>query len=491
MLESAWKQVEQGALRLVLVAGEPGIGKTRLATEAALRAHQQGGLVLLGRCDEDLAVPYQPFVDALRHLVAVCPEDVLAEGLAGRGGELVRLLPDVAKRVPGLTHPQSADPDTERYLLFSAVAGLLQSVAQWRPVLLVLDDLHWATKPTLLLLKHLIRSSDPMALLVVGTYRDSDIGPRHPLTDVLAELHREPGVERLALRGLSGDEAVAMMANLAGHDLDGPELALAHAVHAEADGSPLFMWELLRHFRDRGELRQEGDRWTFRGELAGIPDSVREVIGHRLSRLPEPVDRLLALGAVIGPEFDVAVLSPLAGVERSVVLDGLAAARQAAVVKEVEGSPGRFTFAHAVIRHTLYDELGPARQVELHRRVAETLEALDAEADVSELAHHWLAAIPQTRVSADDVARAARYAEQAGRRAMASLAYEEAAHHFEGALRAARQSGNEGQVGELLIQLGEAQRCAGDPAHRETLLEAGRLALRRSDPDQAARAALA
>ena len=491
-LEAAWKQAEEGVLNVVLAAGEPGIGKTRLATETALHAHRHGGVVLLGRCDEDLAVPYQPFVEALDHLVAVCPEEVLAEGLGERGGELTRLLPELSRRLPGLPPPQSADADTERYLLFSAVGSLIRSATCWRPVLLVLDDLHWATKGTLLLLKHLIRAGDPMALLIVGTYRDSDIGRGHPLTDALAELRREPSVERMGVRGLSDDEAVALMTSLADHELDGPELAMAHAIHAEADGSPLFIRELLRHFIELGELRQVGDRWTFRGELAAIPDSVREVIGQRLSRLPAPVDQLLAMASVIGPEFDVAVLSQLAGLDRSVVLDALADARQAALIREVQGAPGQFSFAHGVIRHTLYQELGPARQVDLHRRVAGTLESLGgAETYLTELARHWVAATPQTRLVVDDVAKAARYAEQAGRRAMASLAYEEAAQAYSGALRAARHLGDDLLAVELLILLGEAQRCAGDPAHRETLLEAGRLAIERGEADQAARAALA
>jgi class 3 adenylate cyclase/tetratricopeptide (TPR) repeat protein len=492
VLEGAWKRAEQGELRVVLVAGEPGIGKTRLATEVALQAHRRGGLVLLGRCDEDLTVPYQPFVEALRHLVAACPDEVLIEASGDRGGELARLLPELARRIPGLAGPESADSDTERYLLFSAVAALFAAVSRWRPVLFLLDDLHWATKATLLLLKHLVRSGEPMALLMVGTYRDSDIGRGHPLTDVLAELRRDSSVDRLGLRGLSDREAVTMMEALAGHDLEGPELALAHAVHAEADGSPLFMRELLRHFLDLGELRIEGDRWTFRGEIAAIPDSVREVIGHRLSRLPEPVDRLLGLAAVIGPEFDVAVLSPLAGLDRGMVLEALAGARRAALVREVEGAPGRFAFAHALIRHTIYDELGPARQVDVHRRVAQVLESLGSD-DVylSELARHWVAAAPPAQLEPDDVAKAARYAEKAGRRAMASLAYEEAVQQFQGAVRVARQLSDDRLAGELLILLGEAQRCAGDPAHRETLLDAGRRALDRGEAHQAARAALA
>ena len=491
-LEATWKQVEQGALRVVLLAGEPGLGKTRLATEIALHAHRQGGLVLFGACDEDLAVPYQPFVEALQHLVNVCPEDELAAATAHRGGELTRLVPELGRRLPGLAPPQGGDPEMERYLLFSAVVDILAKVSRWRPIVLVLDDLHWATKPTLLLLKHLIRSGEPMSVLVVGTYRDSDIGRGHPLTELLAELRRASGVERMGLRGLSDDDALTMMETLAGHGFEGNILALAHAVHAETDGSPFFIRELVRHLVEAGAVVQEGARWIVRGELTEVPDSVREVIGHRLSRLPESLEQLLTLGAVIGREFDVAVLAPLAGLDPAVVLEALATARHAALVREVKGSPGRFTFVHALIRHTIYDELGPAARVELHRRVAETIESLGGgDTYLTDLAHHWVAATPTVMVRAEDVAKAARYAGDAGRRAMASLAYEEAVHHLEGALRATRQVGTDAQTCDVLIALGEAQRCAGDPAHRETLLEAGHLALEQADAHRAARAALA
>jgi len=476
----------------VLLAGEPGIGKTRLATELALHAHERGALVLFGGCDEDVAVPYQPFVEALRHLLAVCPDEVLFEGLAERGGELVRLLPELTRRWPDLAVALDADPEAERYLLFSAVADLLAAVSHWRPTLILLDDLHWATKPTLLLLRFLARSAPPMPLLMLGTYRDSDIGRGHPLTELLAELRRSGGVERLALRGLSDSEAVALMETLAGHDLEGGELDLAHAVHAEADGSPFFMGELLRHFIEAGELVQR-DRWTFRGDLAlGVPDSVREVIGHRISRLGEVVERLLTLGAVTGHEFDAGVVAAAAQIPRVDVVDALADARRAALVREVHGSPGRFRFAHALIRHTLYDEVGAARRLELHRVVAEALGSVGGGADnLAELAHHWLAATGGAGVTAQDRATAAGYAERAGRQAMGSLAYEEAVQHFAGALRVARDVGDRGSVCELLIALGEAGRCAGDPTHREVLLDAVRLAEELGDAERAARAALA
>jgi len=493
LIEHAWKDTEQGARRLVFLAGEPGIGKTRLATEIALYAHRRGGVVLLGTCDEDVAVPYQPFVEGLRHLVTVCPDEELAEGLAGRGGELTRLLPELTRRIPGLPPLQDADADAERYLLFSAVADLLATVCRRRPVLVILDDLHWATKPTLLLLKYLARSAEPMALLVIGTYRDSDIGRGHPLTELLAELRRDGGVDRLALRGLSDAEAVTLMESGAGHDLEGTELEMAHAVHAEADGNPFFMGELLRHLIETGELVRDRDRWTYHGDVGvGIPDSVREVIGHRVSRLGEPAERLLTLGAVIGREFDAGVLAAVAEMDRAVVVEALAEAQRAAVVREVKASPGRFDFVHALIRHTLYDELGPARRIEAHRAVAEALESLSTTADnVAELAYHWLAATPAVGVQPAEVTKAADYAERAGVEAMDSLAYEEAVLHFEGGLRAARQGADPMRVCELLIRLGEAQRCAGDPAHRETLLGAGRLAQDLGDAERAARAALA
>ncbi len=495
VLAQAWKRAREGSPGVVLLAGEPGIGKTRLATEAAVAAHEQGGIVLLGTCDEDLAVPYQPFVEAARHLLVILPEEDLAATLGPQARELARLIPELSVRIPGLAASQGGDPDTERYVLFSAVATLLAAASRRAPLLLLVDDLHWATKPTLLMLRHLVRSGGLTRLLVVGTYRDSDIGRGHPLTELLADLRREPAVERIALRGLSDAETVLFMEALAGHALAEDDLGFARAVYAETDGSPFFTRELLRHLIESGDVIRRGDRWTYEGDFssATIPDSVREVIGRRLSRLAEPIDHLLTLGAVIGREFDVAVLASVAGRTRSEVVDALEEARRAVLIREVPGSPGRFAFVHALIRHTLYEELGVARRIELHRSVAVALEAVAGTSGehLAELAHHWLAATPAVGVDPADTVRAARYSEEAGHRAMTSLAYEEAISHFDGALRAIRRSDDPLRACTLLINRGEAQRCAGDPAHRETLLEAGRLAHDLGDAERAARAALA
>jgi hypothetical protein len=302
-------------------------------------------------------------------------------------------------------------------------------------------------------------------------------------------------VERIALRGWSDAETVAFMEALAGHELAEDDLGFARAVYAETDGSPFFTRELLRHLIESGEVIRKGDGWTYGGDLSttAIPDSVREVIGRRLSRLPKRVDHLLTLGAVIGREFDVAVLASVAGLARGEVVDALEEARRAVLVREVPPSPGRFGFVHALIRHTLYEELGVARRMELHRSVAVALEAVPgaSQEHLAELAHHWLAATPAVGVDTADTVKAARYSEEAGHRAMASLAYEEAISHFDGALRATRLADDPLRRCSLLIDRGEAQRCAGDPSHRETLLEAGRLALELGDPERAARAALA
>ena len=434
-------------------------------------------------------------MEALRHFIAACPPDELAGCLGDRPSELGRLVSELSQRVPGLAPPQAGDHDTERYLLFEAVSGWLAAAAADRPVVLILDDLHWATKPTMLMLKHVLRFSGSMALLVIGTYRDSDLGRNHPLTELLADLRRETGVQRLGLRGLGDVEALALVEALAGHQLSGDILAMAKAVKAETDGNPFFMREILENMIEAGALVQVGERWTYQGDTNafGIPESVREVIGRRLSRLSEDVERFLTLAAVIGTKFDLVVLTRVAGVSQSAAVELLEQASTARLVREVAGSAGRFAFANALIRDVLYEVIGSARRMELHRSVGAAIEELaGGQPDVylPELARHWLAASPGNGAVTAEAAKAAEYAGKAGRQAMASLAYEEAVAHFGGALRVLRRTDDRAGRCELLISLGEAQRCAGDPSYRETLLGAGRLASELGDADRAARAAL-
>jgi class 3 adenylate cyclase/tetratricopeptide (TPR) repeat protein len=485
-----WKEATAGERRVALLGGEPGIGKTRLAVELAGQVRESGGVVLAGRCDEDLGVPYQPFVEALRHYVS-CAEE---RRLGRYAGDLARLLPELPGLVGGLPEPLRCDPETERYRLFDALAGWLADISADAPVLLVLDDLHWAAKPTLLLLRHVLRSPEPLRLLVVATYRDSDIGRGHPMSDLLAELRRDGGVERLALSGLDAAGVTAFIEAAAGHSLDDEEAhELPRVVWRETEGNPFFVAEVMRHLSESRAIEQRDGRWVLRADLGelGIPEGVRDVVGRRLSRLAESTNRLLAVAAVVGLEFEPALVERAGDIEEDELLTGLEEATHARLLVEVPGP--RYRFAHALVRATLYDELTGARRVALHRRVAQAIESVHGRAlddHLPALAHHWA----QAAAPAADTARAVDYATRAGDRALTQLAPDEAVSYYGQALELLDVGDAEPpqrQRLRLLISLGEAQRQAGDPAHRETLLTAARLAAERGDAAALARAALA
>jgi class 3 adenylate cyclase/tetratricopeptide (TPR) repeat protein len=484
-----WKETAAGERRVALLAGEPGIGKTRLAAELARHAREGGGLVLAGRCDEDLGVPFQPFVEALRHYVVHASERQLGR----HAGELARLLPDLPQFVDGLAEPLRSDPETERYRLFDAVAAWLGDISSVRPVLLVIDDLHWSAKPTLLLLRHVLRSVSPR-LMVVATYRDSDIGRGHPMSDFLADLRREGGVDRLSLMGLDTPAVTAFIEAVAGHRLEEEdEQALPLVVWRETEGNPFFVSEVLRHLAETRAVEQRAGRWVLTSGVdeLGIPEGVRDVVGQRLSRLPDTTNRVLSVASVVGLEFEPVVVEQAGDVRGEELLAALEEAAAARLLAEVPGA--RYRFAHALVRATLYDELSGPRRVGLHRRVAEAIEALhadDLDDHLPALAHHWSRAsapVPETT-------RAADYAARAGDRALTQLAHDEAVAYYRQALEllaAAHRADHDPRRGELLISLGEAQRRAGDAAHRATLLEAARLAEARGDVDALTRAALA
>jgi tetratricopeptide (TPR) repeat protein len=491
-LAQLWKQAGEGEHRLALLAGEAGMGKTRLSTEVATAAHAEGATVLYGRCDEEIGLPYQPFVEALEHCVEHADAKVLAAHVERFGGEVGRLAPALRRRLPDAPAPQVSDPETERYLLFGAVTGLLAEVSALDPVVLVLDDLHWADKPTLLLLEHLVKSAIPMSLLAIGTYRDTDLSADHPLVNTLADLRREPAVERIALAGLEDIDLVEMMEHLAGHEMDADGTQLAHALRRETAGNPFFAAELLRHLADTGQIAQdEAGHWVATVDVAsmGLPDSVREVVGRRIRRLSAVAYGALSVASVIGRDFDLATLCAVDDADEDAVLDALEEAVEASVIAEVEGIPGRFTFVHALMQHTLHDDLGAARRARTHARVAAVLEAQlgdDPGDRIGELAHHWLAA---TRPS--DTVKAVGYAALAGERALSSLAPHEATRWFAAGLELMPSGVDDGSRARLLAGLGDAQRQSGDPVHRQTLLEAAHLAHQVGDDNVLTRAALA
>ncbi|MGH9011392.1 MAG: ATP-binding protein, partial [Acidimicrobiia bacterium] len=480
-----WKEAATGERRAVLVAGEPGVGKTRLGAELARQVHDEGATVLAGRCDEDLGVPFQPFVEALRHLVDHVEPSELPKRLGRHAGELERLLPGLRDRLPDARPLLQSDPETERYRLFEAVTAWLAACSRDEPVLMILDDLQWAAKPTLLLLRHVVSSSDPMKLLIVGTYRDTDLHHDHPLVELLADLRRQPGIERLSLSGFDQAAVADFVARAAGHDLDEDGFALVRAIHAETEGNPFFVREILRHLTETEAIIQRDGRFVTRlaVEELGIPEGVREVVGRRVSRLSSTVNQVLRVAAVVGPEFELAVVGRAADLGDDAVLTAVEEAMSARLLLEIPGAGARYRFAHALVRDTLYHQQSAARRVGLHRRVAEEIEELhltDLDDHLPALAHHWA----RGAVQAAETARAIDYAVRAGDRALAQLAADEAAAYYRDALELREVSGSapDRDHCRVLIALGEAQRRAGDPAHRETLLSASRLAGELHDP---------
>ena len=411
--------------RVALVGGEAGSGKSRLVREAAHRAAADGALVLYGACDSVVRTPYRPFAEALGALARAADPSVLRADLGHGGGELTRLLPDLAARVGDVGAPTAGDPDSERHRLHTAVADLLAAVGARQPVLLVLEDGHWADAPTLLLLRHLARSAADARLLLVATFRDTEADVPAELADMLVDLGREDGVVRLRLGALTRDDIVELVDTAAGGDL-GPELPrLAGTIADLTQGNAFLVTELWRSLGETGALQVRDGTARLVGSLAELatPQSVRELVHGRLSRLQDPTRRLLELAAVAGGGFDLAVLRRAAQLDEAQLLAALDEAVRSGMLEEIATRGLAYRFTHELVRRALYDRLSRLRRAELHLRVGEALEAVaPAERDLPGLAHHFAAAAPL-----GDATRAVDHNVRAAHAAVAALAFDEAA----------------------------------------------------------------
>lgn len=491
-LERSYEQAAGGSRRIVLLCGEPGIGKTRLATEFALRAHAEGAVVLYGRCDEQTLLPHQPFVEALRHYVSNCAPAVLAGQVQLISGELRRVVPELAERLPELATPLSGDPEGARHRLFEAVAGLLCAAAQERALVFLLDDLHWADEATLLLLKYVARYPHEARLMVVGTYREMDVEHDHPLNGVLADLAREQLFERLA-PGCLDESAVSELVLRHTSNRAPPELQ--RMVFEGTEGNAFFVVEVMRHLAESASAGGEGDAamaLPASGRLP-LPEGVKDLISRRLARLGPQTSRVLATAAVLGREFGLEMLERLCGLGSDELVDTLERAVHARFIEECAGCIGQYAFSHALIRDVLYETLTATRRALLHRRVAAAIEqayAADLEPHLAELAHHF-----GQGGSRADTDKAIMYAARAGERAVELLAYEQAVTHHRHAIEllAPALDAFERRIQhcDQTIARGEAERKAGDPAYRRTLLQGARIAQELGDVERLARAALA
>ncbi len=467
LVDDRWQAARDGRPQLVLLTGEPGIGKTRFVTELARRLHNDGAIVLYGGCDAELNTPYRPFATALRAAAEL--DDDLQKVLTHQQGRLSALFPSPGGRIDG------ADGPIEREDFFQAVTDLVARLAVIRPLVFVIDDLHWADGPTVELLRHITAGSESTRVLVVGTYRDREIGRQHPLQDLLADTIDRSNSTRIGLSVLSAENVADLLGSRLGGRLDDRAVDVAARVHRDSNGSPFFVGELLRHITDTGVLAEVEGTWTLTRDLDDLPlsDSVRDVVVHRLNPLGDETVGVLATASVIGMSFDVDLLAQVTDRDFETALELVEVAERANLVREGDRA-GRYGFVHALVRSTLLDELSATRRALAHRHIGLALESLPGDW-VAELAHHW--SLASSRADHD---KTVRYVQAAAERDVQSLAWESAILRYRQVLELlAENPDTELRVqAETWLALGGALRAMGDPEYISAMKQAGRFAKR-------------
>jgi hypothetical protein len=484
-LERSWHIVREGRAQLVLVSGAPGMGKTRLAAEFAARVHDEGATVLVGRCDKEALRPYQPFAEALGSYLRWWLTQGLNTAASRLPGELSWLVPELALRLPALHTSLLDDPETDRVRLFEAVVSVLGELERQSPVLLILDDLHWADHSTLLLLRHLVRRSDAAPVMVLATSRSGAEGS--DLSDAIADFGRDERLQRVMLRGLGEEEVGLLLRASAPREVLAGTASEVEDLHEVTRGNPFFIKQVVHQV---AEQRVGAEAVVLRSVA---PEGVRDLVAQRLGTLSAPAAGLLRLAAVIGQEFDLELVTRASDHSEEEALDLLDEAGAAFLVEEHPDVVDRFSFAHALVRNVIYGSLSASRRARLHRHVGELLEAGAGPGPrpVRELAHHFLEAAP---TGGGD--KAVRYAQAAADSAMRALAFEDAAALCRRALRLLETEQppdglNQTTEVDLLRCLGLAELRAGRSTGRRTLLRAFDLAMAIGDPSRAATAVLA
>jgi DNA-binding SARP family transcriptional activator/tetratricopeptide (TPR) repeat protein len=480
-LSQLWVETRHGTRHIALLAGEPGVGKTRLVTEFAQRVHGSGATVLHGRADEEATLTYQPFIEALRHWATSVPLEELEKDLGSNAAVLASLAPEIAERLSAPS-PRAVDNLT-RDRLFDAVTTTLSAIAARRPLLLALDDLHWADPASVLMLRHIARSGGG-ALMVVAAYRPTEPSP--VLTETLADLGREKLFERIALTGLSAADVTEMVAAIRG---GGAEPELAEAIREDTGGNPFLIEALVNNMDARDRRQVPGAQRREQIYAHGIPDPVHEAVAHRIAELGPATAETLEIAATVGSEFDAELVIEVSELSGDEILGSLEASVWAGLLTDVPDSFDRYAFSHALFRQTVYAATAKRRRATFHERIADTLERRHGSdpRHVAELARHYSESGPAASP------KALEYSVRAGAGALGALSFEEAVTHYTQALSALDTSGQteESLRCEILLALGEAEWRMGDAsASRETLSRAFRLAQRGDDDEALGRAAL-
>jgi class 3 adenylate cyclase len=469
-LDAALDAVVAGSARLVLLAGEPGVGKTRLAQEVMLAARARGFMVATGRCYEpQQMVPYYPFLEALHHAYLQVPPALQRE-VPSRWPLLPRLLPDRVERSHGDERFGSSGEDDQQRL-FWQVTGFLQALAVERPLALVLDDLHWADGASLALLQHLARHTRAHRVFLLGTYRDVEVNRRHPLEGALRDLVREQLLERLAVRRLTAEGTAALIRATLDTETVSPELT--QLLYQRAEGNPFFTRELLRALLDQGVISPDGAGAPGKGDAdeLTVPESVRSVIGQRLARLAEETQAQLLEASVLGQTFAFTDLCAMSRRDEPEVERALDEAVAAGMIWEVkaESSAARqadYSFSHALLQQAVAAELSARHRRRLHQAAGEALERQPEQERTrrcAELAWHFL--------EADAPSHALPYVLEAGDQALAVYAFTEAERRFATAAELAQQLGDEEAQLRASEQLGRALMYLGKEAQAFTVLQ--------------------
>ncbi|MCH7653777.1 MAG: protein kinase, partial [Chloroflexi bacterium] len=453
-LKAALEDTLSGRGRMVTLVGEPGIGKTRTAQELATYAGLRGCQVLWGRCYEEQGVPpYWPWVQAMRSYVRDTDPDQLRTEMGSGAADIAEIVSDIKTKLPDLDAPPQLDsPEQARFRLFDSITAFLKTASQRKPIMLVLDDLHWSDTPSLMLLQFITREFASSRILLVGAYRDVELNRQHPLAETLGELTRERLFERVLLRGFTQNDVARFIEVTSGI---APPATLVSAVHTQTEGNPLFVTEVVRLLVQEGELTQDRLRDRESWEIR-VPEGVREVIGRRLNRLSERCNETLTVAAVVGREFTLKQLDRLIDdMTQDMVLDVLEEALTARLIEELPNAMGQYQFTHALMQETLIDELSLTRRVRLHARIAETLEAMygeDADSHAAELAHHFAQAEAVLGTE-----KLVRYSLLAGERALGNFAYEDALVYFQRAEDALKMEPMDDRKAAVLFGVGRAQ----------------------------------
>ena len=451
VLTGALQDVFAGRGRMVMLAGEPGIGKTRTIQELASRASSMGFAVLWGRCYEDSGTPpYWPWIEVIRTQIRALDTEQLISHTGPGAADIAEIVPEVKTRLPDIQPSAVSEPEQSRFRLFDSITAFLTNSSQSQPLVLALEDLHWADTSSLRLLEFLVSRIASSRLMVVGAYRSSGLSPEHPLNETLANLSAEPIFRLETLRRFSTEETGSLIEATVGV-APTPELILQVQQHTE--GNPLFVSEVVRLLEEKGHLASaEGGE----AEDLAVPEGVRAVTRQRLRRLSPICNQALSIASFIGKEFDFGVLQRL--IEDG-TQDGLKAALdeavQAHLVEELPRQPGRYQFNHSLIKQALAEEHPVAERAQLHARIGEALESYykdDAGEHAVELAHHFAEA--EAILGA---ARFLKYSRIAGEQALDAYAYEEALIHFQRALRGRDGKATDGDSAAVLFGLGRAQ----------------------------------